>query len=174
MNKLYHQIRERGFTIIEVVLVLAIAGLIFLMVFIALPALQSNQRDTSRKNEVGTIVSYVTTYASNNRGSLPPVATYTTGANAATSGFGATLKDVSGAITAVYVRTGPTGTGNQAIAVSTSNQATSGFNLKDGEVAIYLGSKVGTSTNQITQGTSRQFVVCTYLEANGGTVYCQS
>ena len=29
---------KKGFTIIEVVLVLAIAGLIFLMVFIALPA----------------------------------------------------------------------------------------------------------------------------------------
>ena len=35
-----------GFTIIEVVLVLAIAGLIFLMVFIALPVLQRSQRDT--------------------------------------------------------------------------------------------------------------------------------
>ena len=32
--------RKNGFTIIEVVLVLAIGGLIFLMVFIALPALQ--------------------------------------------------------------------------------------------------------------------------------------
>lgn len=38
-----------GFTIIEVVLVLAIAGLIFMMVFIALPALQRNQRDTKKK-----------------------------------------------------------------------------------------------------------------------------
>ncbi len=38
-----------GFTIIEVVLVLAIAGLIFLMVFIALPALQRAQRDSQRK-----------------------------------------------------------------------------------------------------------------------------
>ena len=38
-----------GFTIIEVVLVLAIAGLIFLMVFVALPALQRSQRDTQRK-----------------------------------------------------------------------------------------------------------------------------
>ena len=38
-----------GFTIIEVVLVLAIAGLIFLMVFIALPALQRSQRDTERR-----------------------------------------------------------------------------------------------------------------------------
>jgi prepilin-type N-terminal cleavage/methylation domain-containing protein len=37
---------KKGFTIIEVVLVLAIAALIFLMVFSALPALQRNQRDT--------------------------------------------------------------------------------------------------------------------------------
>ena len=36
---------KKGFTIIEVVLVLAIAGLIFAMVFIALPALQRSQRD---------------------------------------------------------------------------------------------------------------------------------
>ena len=40
---------KNGFTIIEVVLVLAIAGLIFLMVFIALPALQRSQRDTQKK-----------------------------------------------------------------------------------------------------------------------------
>ena len=33
--------RNKGFTIIEVVLVLAIAGLVFLMVFIALPSLQA-------------------------------------------------------------------------------------------------------------------------------------
>ena len=41
-----------GFTIIEVVLVLAIAGLIFLMVFIALPALQRSQRDTQRRDDI--------------------------------------------------------------------------------------------------------------------------
>ena len=44
-----------AFTIIEVVLVLAIAGLIFLMVFIALPALQRNQRDTQRKNDMSRL-----------------------------------------------------------------------------------------------------------------------
>ena len=46
-----HKLYE-GFTIIEVVLVLAIAGLIFLMVFLALPALQRSQRDTQRKNDM--------------------------------------------------------------------------------------------------------------------------
>ena len=43
---------NKGFTIIEVVLVLAIAGLIFLMVFIALPALQRGQRDSQREQDL--------------------------------------------------------------------------------------------------------------------------
>lgn len=64
---------KEGFTIIEVVLVLAIAALIFLMVFIALPALQRNQRDTARKTVVGKVASAITTYQSNNRGKLPQV-----------------------------------------------------------------------------------------------------
>ena len=62
--------QEKGFTIIEVVLVLAIAGLIMLMVFIALPALQRGQRDQARKNDVSTVAAAVNTYRSNNRGSF--------------------------------------------------------------------------------------------------------
>ncbi len=46
---------KEGFTIIEVVLVLAIAGLIFLMVFVALPALQRSQRDTARRNDMSRV-----------------------------------------------------------------------------------------------------------------------
>lgn len=63
--------KEKGFTIIEVVLVLAIAGLIFLMVFIALPALQRNQRDTQRKNDLSRVQTAVNNYQSNNRNALP-------------------------------------------------------------------------------------------------------
>lgn len=62
---------QKGFTIIEVVLVLAIAGLIFLMVFIALPALQRNQRDTQRRSDVGTFVSQLQSYSTNNKGKVP-------------------------------------------------------------------------------------------------------
>lgn len=65
------QTKQKGFTIIEVVLVLAIAGLIFLMVFIALPALQRNQRDTQRKNDVSRVQTAISNYASANRGALP-------------------------------------------------------------------------------------------------------
>lgn len=65
---------QKGFTIIEVVLVLAIAGLIFLMVFIALPALQRSQRDGQRRSDVSSFVSQLTSYSTNNRGSLPTTA----------------------------------------------------------------------------------------------------
>jgi prepilin-type N-terminal cleavage/methylation domain-containing protein len=63
--------KEKGFTIIEVVLVLAIAGLIFLMVFIALPALQRNQRDTQRKNDISRVQTAIQNFQSNNRNKLP-------------------------------------------------------------------------------------------------------
>ena len=62
---------RKGFTIIEVVLVLAIAGLIFLMVFIALPALQRSQRNTQRKNDLSRIATAAVSYASNNNGKTP-------------------------------------------------------------------------------------------------------
>ena len=62
---------KKGFTIIEVVLVLAIAGLIFLMVFIALPALQRSQRNTRRRQDMARIISAVNDYQANNNGKLP-------------------------------------------------------------------------------------------------------
>lgn len=71
MNVPYKKDTQKGFTIIEVVLVLAIAGLIFLMVFIALPALQRNQRDTQRRNDLSRVQSSIQNYQTNNRNSLP-------------------------------------------------------------------------------------------------------
>ena len=70
--KLTHpnQHKKQGFTIIEVVLVLAIAGLIFLMVFIALPALQRSQRDAQRKNDMTLLSDGIDRWVANNaRGS---------------------------------------------------------------------------------------------------------
>ena len=62
---------KRGFTIIEVVLVLAIAGLIFLIVFLAVPALQRSQRDTQRRNDAGRMLTLLGNYQSNNKGAFP-------------------------------------------------------------------------------------------------------
>jgi len=74
------QSNKKGFTIIEVVLVLAIAGLIFLMVFVALPALQRSQRDTQRRNDMARVDTALTNYQTNNSSSsnktnLPEVTT---------------------------------------------------------------------------------------------------
>jgi hypothetical protein cdiviTM7_02704 len=59
---------KKGFTIIEVVLVLAIAGLIFLMVFLALPALQRSQRDAQRKQDIAMVVTALHNWKANNKG----------------------------------------------------------------------------------------------------------
>ncbi len=68
--------KKYGFTIIEVVLVLAIAGLIFLMVFIALPALQRNQRDAQRKRQAQDVGASIARWVANNRGATSSTRAY--------------------------------------------------------------------------------------------------
>lgn len=63
--------RNEGFTIIEVLIVLAIAGLILLIVFLAVPALQRNSRNTTIKNDVQNVLGGVAEYEAANGGSLP-------------------------------------------------------------------------------------------------------
>lgn len=62
---------QSGFTIIEVLIVLAIAGLILLIVFLAVPTLQRNQRNAGRKQDGGKLVTAVQNFVSNNNGNLP-------------------------------------------------------------------------------------------------------
>lgn len=62
---------KKGFTIIETSLVLAIAGLILVMAFVALPALQRQTRDAKRKEDAATFMQALTKYQENNRGQLP-------------------------------------------------------------------------------------------------------
>lgn len=70
LKKLFGK-REEGFTIIEVMIVLAIAGLIMVIVFIAVPQLQRNSRDRRRQDTVGRIKAELDTYAGNNNGNYP-------------------------------------------------------------------------------------------------------
>lgn len=64
--------QEKGFTLIEVSLVLGIAGLIFVMAFIALPSLWATARDSERRDNVLTFVQKLKDYqTNNNRGALP-------------------------------------------------------------------------------------------------------
>jgi prepilin-type N-terminal cleavage/methylation domain-containing protein len=61
----------KGFTIIEVMIVLLIVGIIMLIVFLAIPALQRNSRNTQRKNDTAAVTAALTEYSTNNQGRLP-------------------------------------------------------------------------------------------------------
>jgi prepilin-type N-terminal cleavage/methylation domain-containing protein len=71
MRNIYKKKRQEGFTIIEVLIVLAIAALILLIVFLAVPALQRNARNSQRKSDAANIGTAVVNFASNSNGSLP-------------------------------------------------------------------------------------------------------
>ncbi len=63
-----------GFTMIEILLVFAIGGMIFAMVFLALPGLMANRRDSERRDDVMLLINRLKNFqANNNRGALPSV-----------------------------------------------------------------------------------------------------
>jgi len=60
--------RASGFTIIELVLVLAIAAIIFMIIFMAIPAMQRSQRDTQRRNDLALLKGAIDNWRTNNVG----------------------------------------------------------------------------------------------------------
>lgn len=78
MKSIFKKKGSSGFTIIEVTIVLAIAGLIMAIVFVAVPALQRNAHNTQRKSDASHLAGLVNEYASNHAGSLPNTASLST------------------------------------------------------------------------------------------------
>lgn len=64
-----------GFTIIEVLIVMGVFGLITVIIFLALPALQRTSRNNQRKQDVQTVLELVSRYELNNSGNVPDSAT---------------------------------------------------------------------------------------------------
>lgn len=62
--------KESGFTIVEVMIVLGIAGLIILIVFLAVPALQRNARNTERTNDASLVGAAVNECLANRNGQV--------------------------------------------------------------------------------------------------------
>jgi prepilin-type N-terminal cleavage/methylation domain-containing protein len=141
---------QKGFTIIEVMIVLVIAAVIILIVFLAVPALQRNARNNQRKSDAARISAAVSEYTNNTNGSLPTtwgnikpylgnMAFYTTlPADAATITNATTNQTVTNADTA------------PAVALSGTCQTS--------------GANIGTAA---TSSQARQFVVLYKVE--GGT-----
>lgn len=149
---------KKGFTIIEVVLVLAIAGLIFLMVFVALPALQRSQRDTQRRDDMARVATAINQYQTNNGGKLP------------TNGEDFISK---------YLRVGgdefvdPSGEPYTArvVAVDTSNKGEASNNMNSGsfEITIYTPAKC-QDEKAISTNNRRDYAIVYKLEGSG--TYC--
>jgi prepilin-type N-terminal cleavage/methylation domain-containing protein len=68
---------QKGFTIIEVLIVLAIAAVIMLVVFLAVPALQRNNRNTQYRGDVARYLGAVSEWSTNNNGKVPVTADLT-------------------------------------------------------------------------------------------------
>lgn len=69
-----HKSKVRGFTIIEVMIVLAIAGLIMLVVFIAVPSVQKSARDAGRKQTASVVLTELNEYKSFHANQYPSAA----------------------------------------------------------------------------------------------------
>lgn len=138
--------KQKGFTIIEVVLVLAIAGLIFLIVFLALPQLQKSRRDTQRRNDAGRIISGLESYASSNDGAYPDTATK---AQTAIDTYAGTINDPS--------------TGQKYSVVGDAPDA-------NGEVQYMSPGKCVNNAPTSTDATARDVAILMKLE-NG--TYCR-
>lgn len=146
---------KKGFTIIEVVLVLAIAGLIFLMVFIALPALQRSQRDGQREQDLSRFMSQVNSYQSNNRGAVPA---------ANTSALNSFVSNYLEAGDDEFVD--PSGS-----PYTFPSPGTSSAPSEPGQIRYATGARCGTDGALSTGGSSRQVAASIALE--GGGAFCQ-
>jgi len=165
--------KQKGFTIIEVVLVLAIAGTIFLMVFIALPALQRNTRDSQRKQDLSRMQTAVSNYTGNNRGNLPSSTQWGTFVSQYLTVGSDTFVDPSG------VPSTGTGGGNGVTTyVLIANPNPADVNGLAGSFAtlqnvIYYGVGFGCSPTNgavLTAGGTRKVALQMALE--GGGIYC--
>lgn len=122
--------RNEGFTIIEVLIVLAIVGLIMLIVFLAVPALQRNSRNTSIKNDVQNVLGGVAEFQAANGGSMPT--------------------SVSGTGTVTYAGTTPVTTrvqGSTQVVNQTGAVPTSGAGPASGTINVYVGRTCANATN---------------------------
>jgi prepilin-type N-terminal cleavage/methylation domain-containing protein len=138
---------EKGFTIIEVMIVLAIAGLILLIVFLAVPALQRNSRNTQRKNDASHLASIISEWESNNAGTTP-------------TGFGTTAGKIDISSEKWSIITAPT--------TITAAPATNPANPAADTVIVY--SKATCNNNSPQQATSSRSIVVWYgLEGNTPT-----
>lgn len=155
---------NKGFTIIEVLIVLSIAASIILIVFLAVPALQRNQRNAQRKSNIASIAGAINEYESNYSGSIPVGASATQLCDTASCG-GTPTKTVDfkqGYYSAAPTVNAALASGGTVAAVTTDT------------VTIVPKGKC-SSTNSAVYGSERSFAILYATEGAGNayTSQCQ-
>lgn len=140
---------QKGFTIIEVLIVLAIAGLILLIVFLAVPALQRNSRDTSRRSDVSRILGAAQEVINNNGGQVSQLDS--TKLQAAIGSLG-------------YYQSSDVTVNGSAADANTKGTSTD-------KVVVYPKSTC-TDAQTAGGGTTRQLAIVYEIESGGGTSQC--
>lgn len=159
----YRQKRQEGFTIIEVLIVLAIAGLILLVVFLAVPALQRNSRNTQRDNDVAGILGGMSEYVNNNNGQLPSQVSAATGDDT-TLIIGDPTNDNEVEVNLGYYDADFVGLGSGNVNNGTQEDGTGNAAASAG-VFIVTGAECNDSNNAAA-GPSRGYVAL-YTKENG-------
>lgn len=163
MLKKLRQPNSEGFTIIEIVIVLAIAAFILLIVLLAVPALQRNSRNSAIKNDASAMAGGIADFESNNNGAVATKGTFGTNgftlANA-TVNNGATVKlqgstSVNGATT-----------GSPSFAVTTQPAAA---NVSAGALYVDTGEGCQTVSGTAPTKSSRAFAIYYWTETPGVT-----
>jgi prepilin-type N-terminal cleavage/methylation domain-containing protein len=160
---------SKGFTIIEVMIVLAIAGLIILIVLLAVPALQRSQRNTSRKSDATRIAAAVTQFVSDNNGVIPGGTSYSRGQ--ATTDAKVIVNDV-GTFGQIKLITGGSAIAEGTLAVlpaTTRLPAVPTSSATADEVAIYQATTCSTTTATALEAGSPTQIALIYPIEQGST-----
>jgi prepilin-type N-terminal cleavage/methylation domain-containing protein len=155
LNKVKNR-KQEGFTIIEVLIVLAIAGLILLIVFLAVPALQRNARNTQRVQDVARVLGAAQEVLNNNNGQMAAL-TGVVGTTNIQAAVGTTLAYYQQANVTVGV------TGTSAAVVNTDT------------VTIHTGAVCSAANGSTASTNTRQLVALFAVETgNGVASRCQA
>ena len=154
---------NKGFTIIEVLIVLAIASSILLIVFLAVPSLQRNQRNTQRKATVAALAGAIGEYEANYAGALPAGAALVSGTAFKICDTGS----CTSATKAVEYNQGYYTVAPTIAAALASPSGTSAAIVTDTITVVPKGKC--TTTNSAIYSSERSVAILYAIEGSGGT-----
>lgn len=147
LKNLLNKKRQEGFSIVEVMIVLAIAGLIILVVFLAVPALQRNSRNTEKRSVASSVASLVGEYRSANGGKNPTTIALAT--EEVTLGAGNTVKT--------------------SVGTNINGVASTGVPADGNKIVMLAGQKCDSASSHGVSASPRSAAILYFIETAGGT-----